>query len=401
MKIVKRIIYGVIALLVLGMVIMGFMPQPVEVDLATVAKGNLRVTVDEDGKTRIRERYQVLAPISGRLSRVSLKAGDEVVAGETLLATIQPSNPELLDARARQQAEARVKASEASLQLAAANLEQAQADLELAAKELKRAKELFNVNSGNLSQKDLDAAVHKERVAREMLRAAEFSQQVRAFELEQAKAALLTTSTDAGERPESLEIRAPISGRVLRVERESAGSVMMGAMLLELGDPADLEIEVDVLTSDAVRIQPGAKVILEHWGGDEALQASVRLIEPAAFTKISALGVEEQRVWVIARFDDPYDKWKSLGDAYRVEARIVVWERAGVIKVPAGALFRRGEDWAVFVKEGEFAKLRTVEAGHGNGLEMEITSGLNEGDQVIVHPSDRVMEGVEIVERKL
>jgi HlyD family secretion protein len=251
------------------------------------------------------------------------------------------------------------------------------------------------------SQEELDSADHRLRVAGEEVRAAQFAAQIADFELDLARAALVRSRPggSGNASPAGFEIRAPVDGRVLRVFQESEATLTTGARLLEVGDPTDLEVEVDVLSADAVKIAPGAKAILEHWGGAEPLSGTVRLVEPSAFTKVSALGVEEQRVNVVIDIRDPLDQRKSLGDAFRVEAKIVVWETKECLKVRAGALFRRGGDWAVFVVEGSRAKLRTVRIGRSNGIETEVLDGLREGDVVILHPSDRVADGTRVQAR--
>ena len=375
-----------------------FLPKPIEVEVAEVKRGLLRVTVDEDGRTRIKERYVVAAPLAGQLLRIKLKPGHAVEAGKTIVAAIDPPDPALLDERARAQAEAQVRAAEARHKKAAADLERAQATFEFASKDLARARDLRIKRS--ISQQDYDLVAERERISAALLRAAQFEQQVAVHELEMARAALLRTHSSPGERmAHRLEIPSPIRGRVLRVFQESEAVVTPGTRLLELGDPTDLEIEIDVLSADAVKIKPGAKVYLEHWGGPEPLLARVRLVEPAGFLKISALGVEEQRVWVIADFVDPPEKRPTLGDAYRVEARIVTWEEEGVLKVPAGALFRKGDGWAVYRAANGRAVLRSVTVGQSNALEAQILDGLSEGERVIVHPSDKVKDGVAIQSR--
>lgn len=397
----KRVVPYVIGLAVVAAIVYAFLPGPVPADVAVVSRGELRVLVEEDGKTRIRERYVVSAPVSGQLLRIVLKAGDSVFAGKTVLAVLQPSDPSLLDARALAEAEARVRATEAAQKQARAKLETAKTQYELAQREHDRAKELLRKHG--IPQQEYDAIAHRERMALHDWKAAQFALQVADFELEQARAALLHSQPRSDpDKPYNggrFEIRAPVSGKVLRVFQESAAVVTPGHKLLELGDPLDLEIEIDVLSRDAVAIRPGNKVYLEHWGGDKPLEARVRLVEPAAFLKISALGVEEQRVWVIADFVDPPEKRLTLGDAFRVEARIITWEGTDVLKVPAGALFRKGEKWAVFALTNGRAHLRLVTVGKSNGLETEIIDGLSEGDQVVVHPSDRIHEGVRVVAR--
>lgn len=379
----------------LGALVYGFWPEPVLVEVAEVQRGAIRVTVDEDGKTRVKERYVVSTPLAGHLQRIEWRAGDPVEAGKTLLAVVEPGDPSLLDVRARAEAEARLRTAEAALKMAEAQREQARESHALAKHNLDRAVQLSAKRT--IAAGELDAAEHTEQMAASALRAAEFSVVVAGFEIEQARAALVhaqSNSNPAG--PDRFEIRAPVSGRVLKVLRESAGAVEAGAELLELGNPAELEIEVDVLSADAVRVQPGAEVIVERWGGAAPLAARVRLVEPAGFLKVSALGVEEQRVNVIADIVDPPDRRAALGDGYRIEARIVVAQADDVVKVRSGALFRRGEEWSVFRVAGGRAEVQTVRIGLNNGIEAEILEGLAEGEQVVLHPGDRVDAGVRV-----
>jgi HlyD family secretion protein len=391
----KLLLIGLV-LSVLGLLVWAFLPSPIEVDLGRVERGSLQVTVDHEGKTRVRERYVVFSPLAGRLLRIELHPGDTIAAGKTVLAVIEPSEPELLDARSIAQAVARVKAAEAAKERALPNLRSARASHELAETNLARVQKLSERRAA--SHQELDDAEHRLRVAAEEVKSAQFAAQIAEFELELAQAALVRTRPTESGVPDTgrFEIRAPIDGRILRVFQESEAAISAGIRLLEVGDPTDLEVEVDVLSSDAVKISPGAKAILEHWGGDGSLTGRVRLVEPSAFTKISALGVEEQRVNVVIDIIDPPEKRKALGDAFRVEARIVIWEGDDVLKVPAGALFHRADRWAVYVAVGGRARLRLVRAGRSDGLETQVLEGLSETDQVVIHPSDRVKEGVSI-----
>ena len=389
-----------VALLVVLGVAWGFWPRPVEADLAEVTRGPMRVTVDEEGKTRIRERYVVSAPLAGSLLRVQLKAGSPVVAGQTVLAVLEPGDPAFLNARERAEAEARVKAAEAAKQQADARVAAARQEHDLAAGNLARVR--AGHARGAASAEDLHAAEVREQVRAEEVRAAQFAVRVTTFELELAKAAMIRSEPKSLLPPEDrlLEIRSPVDGKVLRVFQESAAVVTPGTRILELGDPTDLEMVVEVLSTDAVRIAPGNRVVVERWGGDEPLAGRVRLVEPAAFLKVSALGVEEQRVNVIADFLDPLERRRTLGDAYRVEARVVVWEAEDVVKVPAGSLFRGpGGGWSVFAVRGGRARLTTVEVGRANGAEAEVRAGLDPGDRVVLHPSDRVKDGGRVTGR--
>ncbi len=399
----RKLFFGMLACAVAGAVVFAFLPKPVHVDVAAVTSGPLSVTVDEDGKTRIKERYLVYTPLAGRLMRIELKVGDTVTAGQSLLAVVEPGDPSLLDARARAQTVAKVKATEAALKRAAPQLEQALVAMQFAESEHSRARKLAERQT--ISQNELEIAALLEQTRTQEYKAAKFAEEIARFELDLAKAALLRTQPESESEADgqsgkwNFQIRSPITGRVLRVFQESSAVLSAGTRLMELGDPADLELEIDVLSSDAVKIRPGAKVSLEHWGGEKTLAGIVRLVEPSAFTKISALGVEEQRVNIIADLIDSNDKRAALGDGFRVEAKIVVWDSPDVIKVPTSALFRRGEDWAVFVVEQGHAEVRIVNIDHRTGLAAEVLEGLTEQDQVIVYPSDRVQDGVEVVAR--
>lgn len=392
----QRLLLLATLLLLLAGLAYAFVPRPIPVEVAVVTRGPLQVTVNEDGKTRIKERYVVSTPLGGRLLRVELHPGDAVEAGRTLLSALEPTNPELLDPRTLAQAEARVKAAATVRDQAVALLERSRTAHEFAQTELDRAKQLYQEKT--LSHQELDNAEQKERTTAQELKSAHFARQIADYELELAQAALLRTSPGSPGNSEAwhFPILSPINGRVLRVFQESSTVVSAGARLLELGDPADLEVEVDVLSVDAVKIKPGAKVMLEHWGGDAPLPGRVRVVEPSAFLKISALGVEEQRVNVIVDFAaSPADRG-ALGDAYRVEARIVLWESDNVPKVPVGALFRDGGDWAAFAVVDGRAKLQRMRIGHRNDLEAEVLAGLTESARVILHPSDKIQDGARV-----
>ncbi len=382
-----------------GALVYGFRPQPVEVDLGKATRGPLEITVDEDGKTRIKDRYVVSSPAAGQLLRVDLRAGDVVRAGKTLLTSLEPADPSLLDARQQAEAQARVKAAEASRRRAETQIEHADAAAEHAEADYRRFQEL--AKKGTITLDQFEQSEVDRRSRKEELRAAEFALQVADFELEQAQAALMRSFPSEKSSADAwrMDILSPIDGRVLRVFQESAAVVQPGTQILELGDPANLEVVIDVLSTDAVKIKPGAKVWLEHWGGDHRLRGRVRLVEPAGFTKVSALGVEEQRVNVIADLVDAAATRGILGDAFRVEARIVVWEQPDVLKVPASALFRHAGQWAVFVVDDGQAALRTVQIGERNDLEAQVLGGLEEQDQVILHPSDRVADSVRVAAR--
>ncbi len=395
----RRILMGIVGLAAMAAIVYAFLPDPVPVDTAAVSRGSMRVTVEEEGKTRIRERYVLSAPLAGRLRRIEMEPGDAVDAQNTVVAVIEPTDPQLLDARARAAAEARVRAAEAELKRAGARRESAAFDQDLAEENMGRVEGAYRRQAA--TEHEAEEARLLYHTAMQIHRAAQFAEEIAAFELEQARSALLHTDpdTEPGNTGGQFSIRAPISGRVLRVLQESMAVVQPGVPLLEIGDPSDLEVEIEVLSTDAVRIEPGAAVIIDHWGGEGTLLASVRLVEPSAFTKISALGVEEQRVKVIADFVSPFEQRRTLGDGYRVEGAIVLWEGEDVVSIPTSALFRHGGQWAVFVVESRRAVRRPVEIGHRTGLTTQVLSGLEPGETVVIHPSDKVDDGVTVEPR--
>lgn len=369
------------AVLLLALIVIGFVPRPIPVETTRVTQGKLRATVNEEGKTRIKQRYVISAPVTGHLRRIPFKAGAEVEAGKTVLAVIDPVAPAMLDARNRALAEAR-------RDTAAAYLDKAREQQRFAASELKRVEKLFADKT--VSSQELENAQWRETSAAKEFTAAESA-------LRQAEAELQEfpigngANTNAVRAP--VEVTSPTGGRVLRVFEESTRVVAAGTPLLEIGDPADLEAIIEVLSRDGAAIAPGAKVELDQWGGVQPLEGRVRLVEPAAFLKISALGVEEQRVIVVVDFVTPFEQRRSLGDQFRVEARIVVWESDNTLKVPAGALFRRGQDWAAFILTNGRAELRRVQVGRTSGIEMQILDGLKDGEELILYPGDRVKPG--------
>jgi HlyD family secretion protein len=395
------------------------------VETAQATVGVLRATVNEDGKTRIKQRFLVSAPVTGQLRRVPFKAGAMVNAGTTVLAVIDPLSPTLLDVRSRTLAEAR-------RDTALANREKARAAHTFALSELHRFEKLYQDKT--ISPQELENVQWREVSAAREEAAAESA--LRQAEAELAQSTV--TGLGAGATPvretgtntccptdadppvhngntvtndldgsavmpirdsatnsyySPIPVRAPVSGRVLRVLEESARVVTAGTPLLEIGDPANLEVVIETLSRDGAAIGPGTKVELEQWGGDKPLTAQVRLVEPAAFTKISALGVEEQRVNVIADLLTPFEQRPTLGDNFRVEARIIVWETNQALKVPSGALFRRGQQWAAFVVSGGRARVRLVKVGRSSANETQVLEGLTAGEEVILYPGDRVHEG--------
>ena len=395
----RLVLWGILGLLLAAGLAYAFWPQPVPVDLATVDRGELIVTVDEEGETRVKDIFTLSAPVAGRARRIEVEVGDAVVAGETVVAEIEPIDPEFLDVRTAAQAEAAVKAAEAALALAQADLEREKAELRFAETELERARRL--IEKGNVSERALDQAERGYHTGIAAVSTAEAALQMRTFELAHARARLVSPIDTRPSRGgcDCVPITAPVSGRVLQVLHESEGVVEAGQPLVEIGDPADLEIVVDLLSSDAVKVRAGQRVMIGDWGGEEVLNGTVQRVEPFGYTKVSALGIEEQRVNVIIDLSDPPELWQALGHGYQVEARIVLWDGADVLKVPLGALFRNGAHWAVFLDQGRRAEQRAVEVGRRTSLEVEILSGLEAGDRVILHPSTQIADGVSILER--
>ena len=379
----------------LALIVVGLLPKPLPAEIAVVSRGDLRVTVNEEGMTRVKNRHVIASPVAGQLRRIDWKPGAVVEAGKTVLAVLESGGADILDARSLVQAEARVRAAEAAVAQAVAQRARAVANANLQREDFARQKTLFA--SGALSRQEFDAAETRATTTAQEARAAEFAGQIAEFEAAQARALLLRGQpAGVGARGEPLVILSPVSGRVLRVMQESERLVTAGFALLEVGDPTDLEARIEVLSRDGVAIQPGARVQLEQWGGPVALNARVRVVEPSAFTKVSALGVEEQRVYVIVDFTDPLEVRRSLGDNYRVEARIETWSGQNILKVPSGALFQRGAQWQTYVEEGKRAMLRTVRVGRSSGRETEILEGLSEGQTVVVYPGDQISNGSRI-----
>jgi HlyD family secretion protein len=382
---------------ILGALVYAFWPKPIEVDAAQITKGNLEVSITQDGRTRIKERYVISSPLGGQLDRIELRPGDIVKKGETFIASVRPLSPHLLDSREIAQAEARVKAAEAAVQRSARARQAADASRVFTRSEVERARDVAQQRV--ISRSELESAEMQFRMRTAELEAATLAEDIAKFELEQARAALLYTQpADQSEnRPANLDIKSPIDGRVLRVWEESSKVILPTTPLLEVGDPADLEVEVDVLSSDAVQIKPGTEAWLEHWGGDHDLAGSVRLVEPSGFTKISALGVEEQRVNVIIDLIDPIENRPTLGDGFRVEARIVLWKGVDIMKAPVGSLFRQKDRWAVYKIVDDVIHLVEIEVGHRGGNEVEVLKGLAVGDRVVLHPNDQLKDGGRIV----
>lgn len=378
---------------VIALVVWSFMPQPIPVEMAAVTQGKFTATIDKDGKTRVRERYVVAAPLAGQLTRVALKPGDKVKEKDAI-ASILPSPAPFLDPRSRQETQERLGAAEAARERSKTIVERAQAEYVQAQNDLERIRTL--TARGVSTAQALERAETTMRVAERDLRAAEFQDHAASHEVEQARALLARYHNGGTEAPERWTVVAPVAGVVLRVAQESETAVQPGAPILDIGDPRDLEIVVDVLSTEAVEIQVGADVTVEHWGGPHGLAGRVRRIEPAAFTKISTLGVEEQRVNVVIDIVSPPRDWERLGDAYQLDTRITVFARDEAIIIPSGALFRTGAGWSVYVVSEGRAQQRAVELLRRSGRIAAVTTGVGPGDKVIVYPSDRIAPGVRV-----
>ncbi len=378
-----------------------FRPLPIAVDLAIVERGPLQVSVSDEGEMRVRDMFVVSASITGLMRRVELEPGDPVVANETIIARLEPSVPMFLDERATAEASAGVDAAAAARSFAEAQLRRAEAEREFAESELKRLKALASRQS--ISENELDAAARRAKTAVAAVQEAKAALKMRESELHQARARLLNPAQAkrAAKDCDCVLVYSPISGSVLRVLHKSEGVVSAGTPIVEIGDPRSLEVQVDLLSEEAVRVRPGQRALIEGWGGTTRLEGVVQRIEPFGFTKVSALGIEEQRVNVIIDLTSPYEAWRSLGHGYRVEPRIVVWESRDEILAPLAALFRDGDKWAVFISERGRAALRHVDIGQQNGVVAQITSGVVPGERIVLHPNDRISAGVRIEERSL
>lgn len=375
----------------------GFWPKPVLVETTQVKQAPLQVTIEEDGRTRVIDRYLIASPVNGMTCQMHLKVGDTVDQGQTLL-NITPLQAQVLDSRSRAQAQAQVSAAKSALQATKEQASAAQAAEKLAKAEFQRYQALLN--KGLVAKEVYDKAQTASLTASAQQRSAKFQVEVASYEL---KAALTTLEYSAAQpensNQERVSVNSPIDGKILKVARKCEGPVMTGESLLEVGDPTALEIEVDVLSADAVKIKPGMKVLFERWGGKDSLEGMVRLVEPIGFTKVSALGVEEQRVLIISDFTSPTEKWQRLGDGYSVEAKFILWQEEQILQIPSSALFHYEDGWAVFTIENSKAKRQPVSIGQRNGLTVQILTGLVKNQLIINHPSDSIEDGVRIEER--
>lgn len=387
---------GAIVVLVLALLVYGFWPSATPVTIERVTRDSLRVTVEEEGRTRLVEPYVVSAPSTGYLQRVPWSVGDSVKQDATLAQLATRPAP-VLDARQFASAQAQVEAAQAGVEQAQAEADAASAAASYAREERERIERLHR--EGTASQQQLDAVRSDARQATARETAAQHAVERARQDLRAARTQVAQFETGDGALRIRAPVRTPIDGQIVEIHRKSAGIVSAGAPLLEVGNPDALEVVVDVLSSDAVRIEKGMPVELTQWGGRQALQGRVRRVEPVGQTEVSALGVEEQRVDVVVRFAAPPEERPGLGTGYRVVARFILWEQGDVLQVPQSALFRHDDGWAVFAVEDGHAQRRSVTLGHRSGLQAQVTSGLSAGDRVVTHPGTDLSDGDRVEER--
>jgi HlyD family secretion protein len=393
----KLFVIIIIAVVVLATAY-GFYPKAVEVDLANVSRGPLQVTIEEEGRTRLKDRFVITAPTAGYLERIRAKAGDQVKKGQDVI-VLEPLHSPVLDPRSRAEATATITSAEAALNAAIEKESAAAADAGYAEKRLERLKNLYA--KGSIAKDQFDQIEAETKKARAIQRSASAAVNVSRSELDRSKTLLQNFASDKRTSSHNkVYVSSPVSGNIFRIYKESEGAVNVGEPLMEIGNSQSLEIRVEVLSSDAVKIKKGTVVFFKRWGGEGTLEGVVRVVEPSGFTKVSSLGVEEQRVLIIADITSPAELWIALGDGYRLEAHFVIWEGKNILQVPGSALFRSGKEWTVFVSENGKARLRSVVVGQRNGLTAEIISGLKENEKVIAHPDDTISDGVRIKTKK-
>lgn len=387
-RILNTILLLIVIAVVVGLLVMWLRPTPLRVDVSTASRGSMRVTVDGEGKTRVRDRYVVAAPVAGRLRRIALRRGDNIVQRQ-LIAEIEPLPLAPLDPRQRAEAIGRVRAAEDAKAEVDRMVERYRASYEQAGRDLKRVETL--AQEGVVSRQEVEETQTAVATSLREYEALRSRAERAAHDVEVARAALMAVNRSPATA--TVMVQAPVDGRVLRVLEESERVVSAGAPLLELSNPSNIEAVIELLSTDAVKVAPGAVVFIENWGGPKALEGRVRLIEPSAFTKVSALGIEEQRVNVVIELTDAES---SLGDGYRVDGRVVVWETTDALRVPVSALFRRGDNWSLFCVENGIARLQDVEIGNLTSSEAEVKNGLEEGAVVITHPAKDITDGTRV-----
>ncbi|MFH5832664.1 efflux RND transporter periplasmic adaptor subunit [Halalkalibaculum sp. DA3122] len=391
MKITKKqILISILAIVIVLFVVWGFLPSPVPVNVEQVRVAPLEVTIEDEGKTRVADRYTISAPVTGYFLRIQYEVGDTVTANQELF-QIQPV-PDLISARQHEMAQAQLEAAKSRLKLAKENLNLATEEQRMADVELERLQKVFDQGIG--SRQGLDNAKLAARRAAAQKASAEFSLNIAEHEMQAAESALRSFQASGGR--EQVAIQSPVNGRLLKIYQESEGTVQAGTPILEVGDPSSLEIKVDLLSTDAVQVRTGMPVRIKRWGDEMILDGIVRVVEPSGYTRISALGVEEQRVPVILDILSPRQQWQALGDGYRVVAEFIIWQGDDVLQVPSSSLFRTGEEWGLFSVEGGAARFRTVEAGRQSGLNTQIVNGLRAGEIVLTHPDERIEDGVRV-----
>lgn len=390
----NHLVLVISAIIIVIIIATGFIPRPVLVDIALATRDPMRVTIEEEGKTRVTDRYILSAPVDGFVRRINLNVGDRVAENQAV-AYLEPLPSSVLDPRSRAEAEAKIVAARAALSATEKNAHGAQIDAQHAATEHARLKILFESNTVSLEryqQSSLNA-----RRTKTNHESALFKVKVAKSELKAAQIALHYSVTDTvADSSATVTIKAPVQGNVLTIHRKSEGVVRKGEALLEVGDSLSLEVEVDVLSRDAVKISPGTKVEFDRWGGNEMLEGVVRTVEPVGFTRVSALGVEEQRVLVIIDLLSAAEKWRRLGDGYRMETLFILWQDNNVLQVPTSALFRNQGAWSLFIVENNIAKIHNVEPGRRSGISTQIIFGVNEGDKIINHPGRHVEDGIRV-----
>ena len=396
----SRWVLTIVALLATAVILwLAFRPPPVTVETAQVSIGPLEVTVTEEGRTHIKERYVVSSPVTGYMPRLQWHVGDSLREGETIL-NLQPNRSAALDPRSRASANADLQRAKAAVQAAHTNAEAARARVDYTQKEYQRLKELFD--AGTISRQMLDTAQYERRDAEAHLRSAEFAIEVAQHEMDAARTRL-DYAGDA--QPESLQdtiaIRAPVGGVVLDVLRESEGSIQAGEPILSIGDPRTMEVVADVQSTDAVKLESGMPVRIVRWGGTNALQGRVRLVEPVGFTRISALGVEEQRVRTRIELTSSPEDWRQLGDGYRVEAEFILWEAEKTLRVPTAALFRQEDRWMAFAVRDERAYSLPVTVGKRGERWAQVVSGLSAGETVILYPDPSLVDSARVESERL
>ncbi len=390
----RRVFVVSVGVIVLTAIVYGFLPKPIPVDIARAVRGPFQVTVEEEGRTRVKDRFVISAPVPGYLKRIDLEAGDLVTKGQ-IVAMLEPLRSTVLDPRSRAEAEAAVAAARAALDAATEKARAAEADDVYAKQKLERARKLYE--DKYVAKDALDQAESEAKRAEAMKLSSEAARDAAKADLKRAQSTLRYSAAEHGGSSEkTVIIRSPARGKVLKLNRESEGVVNAGDPLLDIGNPRDLEVRVEVLSGDAVKIGKGTPVLFQRWGGEGKLEGRVRVVEPGGYTKVSSLGVEEQRVLVIVDFISPVSLWERLGDGYRLDTTFIIWEGRDVLQVPASALFRRGEGWTLFTVENKRARLHDVEVGRRNGLAAQILSGIQDGAVVVTNPDDALKDGVRL-----